>query len=250
MKNKAANSVFSRIEHRRSKRYLVVVAAEVRWRGQDGVRIKERANAEEVNAHGGLLRMESHPNVGEIIEVTNLISSESADARVLATRGSPDDALRGIVIELFVPSETFWGMNFQLMKTTAGLLRLEEVLRPDGIDLRLLREFRYATDDIRRSAWSIEEAHASPSQQQALQGTLPLLMSERMRCVTHLCNELIVDLESREASLKTEGMADFHRAIDRAYQYLERFVLPYKANDVKEKRLFPRVELSKGVWVA
>jgi hypothetical protein len=67
---------------------------------------------------------------------------------MLAVRGSTAEASQRIVIELLVPSETFWGMNFQLMKTTAGLLKLGQDLRPDGIDLRLLREFRDATDCI------------------------------------------------------------------------------------------------------
>jgi hypothetical protein len=249
MENQTENSFSARVEHRRSKRFLVVVAAEVRWRGPNGVRIKEKANAEEVNAHGGLLRMETYPSVGDIIELTNLISSESVEARVVAMRGSSGDALRGIVIELFVPSETFWGMNFQLMKTTAGLLRLEQDLRPDGIDLRLLREFRIVADDIRRSAWTIEKSELFPPQRQNPQGTLSLLTTERLRCATQLCNELIVELESRDVTIKTEGIAEFRRSVDRAYQFLERFVMPYE-NDGREKRLFPRVEQSKGVWVA
>ena len=83
--------------------------------------MKEKAHAEEVNAHGGLLRMNAYPNVGAIVELSNVDSAESVEGRVLAMRGSTADMAQGIVVELCVPSETFWGMNFQLMKTTAGL---------------------------------------------------------------------------------------------------------------------------------
>jgi hypothetical protein len=249
MENPSANSCAARVEHRRSKRFPIAVAAEVKWHGSGGVRIKEKARAEEVNAHGGLLRMDTYPNVGDIIELTNAVSAESVEGRVLAMRGSTVDLPQGIVVELLVPSETFWGMNFQLMKTTAGLLKLAQSLRPDGIDLRLLREFRDVADSIRRSAWAIEESHQFHSQRREPQEALSLLTSERMRCSTQLCNELTVELESRELTFKTEGIADFYRAVNRAYQQLERLVMPQE-KETKEKRLFPRVELSKGVWVA
>jgi hypothetical protein len=243
------NCCEARVEHRRSKRFSVSVAAEVKWHGADGVRIKEKARAEEVNAHGGLLRMNAYPNVGDIIELTNVGSAESVEGRVLAMRGSTADVQRGIVIELIVPSETFWGMNFQLMRATAGLLKLGQCLRFEGIDLRLLREFRDVADYIRRSAWSIEESHQFHSQRRDPKGVPSLLTSERTRCATRLCNELTVELESSEVTFKTEGIADFYRAVNRAYQYLERLVMPQE-KDIREKRLFPRVELSKGVWVA
>jgi hypothetical protein len=249
MENPTANSCAARVEHRRSKRFPVAVAAEVKWHGPDGVRIKEKARAEEVNAHGGLLRMNTYPNVGDIIELTNVVSAESVEGRVLAMRGSTADMPHGMVVELFVPSETFWGMNFQLMKTTAGLLKLGQSLRPDMIDRRLLREFRDVADRIRRNAWAIEESIQFPSQRRDSQEALSLLTSERMRCATHLCNELTAELESSEVNFKTEGVADFYRAVNRAYQHLERLVTP-EQKDTREKRLFPRLELSKGVWVA
>ena len=95
MENAIANSSTARVEHRRSKRFLVVVPAEVKWHGPGGVRIKEKAHAEEVNAHGGLLRMDTYPNVGDIVELTNLISAESVEGRVLARRGSTANAPQG-----------------------------------------------------------------------------------------------------------------------------------------------------------
>jgi len=249
MENTTASSGAARVEHRRSKRFPVAVAAEVKWHGSGGVRIKVKAHAEEVNAHGGLLRMNTYPNVGDIIELTNVVSAESVEGRVLAIRGPAADVRQGIVVELFVPSETFWGMNFQLMKTMAGLLKLGQSLRPDGIDPRILKEFRDAADYIRRSAWAIEESHHFHSQRPGPPEALSLLTSERIRCATHLCNELVVELEARDLTFKTEGIAEFYRAVDRTYQCLERSVMPQE-KDTQEKRRFLRVELSKGVWVA
>jgi hypothetical protein len=249
LEDSTANSCAARVEHRRSKRFLVAVATEVKWHGPGDIRIKEKAHAEEVNAHGGLLRMDTYPNVGDIIKLTNLISAESVEGRVLAMRESTANAQQGIVVELFVPSETFWGMNFQLMKTMAGLLKLGQSLGPDGIDLRLLREFRDVADYIRRSAWAIEESQKFHSQRQGPEEALSLLTSARIRSATRLCNELVVELEAHEVTLKTEGIAEFYRAVDRAYQCLDRFVMSQEEN-IREKRRSPRMELPKGAWVA
>jgi hypothetical protein len=249
MENPNANSRAARVEHRRSKRFPVAVAAVVKWHGPSGVRIKEKAHAEEVNAHGGLLCMNTYPNVGDIIELTNVVSAESVEGRVLAMRGSTADMPRGMVVELFVPSETFWGMNFQLMKSTAGLLKLGQSLRFDGIDLRLLKEFRDAADYIRRSAWAIEESLQFQSERRDPQEALPLLMSERIRCASHLCNQLVVELEAHEVTFKTLGIAEFYRAVDRTHQCLEHIVMSQE-RDIQEKRRSPRLELPKGMWVA
>jgi hypothetical protein len=249
MENPAANSGAARVEHRRSKRFPVAVAAEVNWQGPGGVRIKEKGHAEEVNAHGGLLRMNTYPNAGDVIELTNVVSTESVEGRVLAIRGSKADLPQGIAVEFLVPNETFWGMNFQLMKVTAGLLKLGQSLQPDGVEVRILKEFRDVVDYIRRRAWAIEESKQFHTQWLGQPGALSLLTSERIRCATRLCHELVIELESSEVTFKTEGIAEFYRAVNCAYQHLERLVMPQE-RETRERRLFPRVEPSKGVWVA
>jgi hypothetical protein len=247
--NVTTNSCAARVEHRRSKRYHVAVSAEVKWHGPGGVRMKEAAHAKEVNAHGGLLLMNTYPDVGAIIELNNVVSAESVEGRVLAMRGSTAEAAQGIVVELCVPSETFWGMNFQLMKTTAGLVKLGQSLRPDGLDVRTLKEFRREVDSIRRSVWAIEESKQLHSQRHGQPEALSLLRSEQIRCATRLCNELIIELEAEEVTFKTEGIAEFYRAVDRAHQCLEHFGMSGEAG-IREKRRSPRVEVPKGVWVA
>jgi hypothetical protein len=245
----AANSHPARVEHRRSKRFPVSVAAQLKWHGTGGVKIKANTQASEVNAHGALLHMETYPSVGDIIELTNVVSAKSVEARVVAMRGSSPDAPQRIAIELCVPSETFWGMNFQLMTITAGLRALGQSLQSDGTDLRLLREFREVADYIRRGTWAIEEWEQQHSHRQGQQSTLPLLTSERIRCTTRLCNELAVELESDEVSFRTHGIADLYRAIDRVRQCLEPSAMPLE-KDAREKRRFPRMKVSKGMWVA
>ncbi len=217
-----ANPQPARIEHRRSKRISIVVPTEVKWRGPGGVSVKESAQAEEVNAQGGLLRMETFPNVGEVVELTNLLSAEAAQARVLGIRRSTEGAPPGVAVELFVPSETFWGVNFQLKRNTTELLKLGQVLQVGGIDLRVLREFRDAVDQIRKIAWAVEEWEERHLQRRGPDTILSLLTAERIRRATYLCNELATELEACEVSFGTKGIAEFYRAVDRVYQGLER----------------------------
>jgi hypothetical protein len=246
--NSPSNSA-ARVEHRRSKRFPVDVLAEVKWHGPGGMRIKQKAYAEEVNAHGGLLRMETCPNMGDIIELTNVISEESVEGRVLALRGSKLDVPQRVVVELFIPSETFWGTNFQLLKTTTVLAKLGQSLCPEGIDTHILKEFRQEVDCIRRSAWAIEESQQFHSQRQCLADAQSLLKSEQIRTATRLCNELAIGLETEEVSFKEEGIAQLYRAIDRAHKCFEHFIMSQE-NCMREKRRSPRVELPKGLWVA
>ncbi|SRR5712692_4776687 len=217
-----ANLRLAKIEHRRSKRFPVAVPAEVKWREPGGASIKQEAQAEEVNAQGGLLRMEAYPNVGDIVEVTNLLSTEAAEARVLGVRHSADGEVRGVAVELLVHSETFWGVDFQLKKSMAELLKLGQTLRSGSADVRVLREFRDAVDHVRKTAWAVDEWEERHRQRGNSDTVLSLLTAERVRRATRLCNELAAELEASEVSFGTKGVAEFYRAIDRVYETLER----------------------------
>ena len=222
MDKPTANPQPARIEHRRSKRFPVVVPTEVKWHGPAGVSVKQNAQAEEVNAQGGLVRIGTSPGVGDIVELTNLVSSESAQARVLALRHSADDGVPTVAVELLVPSESFWGVNFQLKKKKYELLKLAPALQSAAIDLPVLREFRDAVDHIRKIAWAVEEWEERHLQRLNSDTALSLLTGERIRRATYLCNELAAELEACEVSFGTKGIAEFYRAVDRVYQRLER----------------------------
>src|SRR5205814_7025367 len=116
----------------------------------------ETAQAREVNAQGGLLDMKVYPSVGSQMELTNLLTGETYRARVVAIRRNEGQFL-GVAVELLIPSEAFWGVNFQLKKTSAELLRLNRAMQSGNLDPRILREFRDAVDYVRKTAWAAEE---------------------------------------------------------------------------------------------
>jgi len=129
----------------------------VSWRGSDGIAIKEQAIARQVNANGGQLEMSNYPEVGNRITLTNFLSAETAEARVLATPHSREGVSHGIVVELIISSESFWGVNLQVKKASVELQKLEDSLRSEGIDLRVLNEFRDAVEYIRTAAVVVQQ---------------------------------------------------------------------------------------------
>src|SRR6201981_698567 len=140
------------VERRKSHRFPVVVPIEVSWRGTDGIAVKEEAVARQVNANGGFLKMSIYPELGSRITLANFLSAQTAEARVLAAPHAREGVANGIIVELIVPNESFWGVDLQVKKTIVELQNLEKLLQCEDIDLRLLKEYRDAVDYIRTAA--------------------------------------------------------------------------------------------------
>lgn len=206
-------------DKRRGSRFPVIVPVQAKWQDASGRIFVENAQAREVNAQGGLLDMPNFPGLGSQLELTNLISGESYRARVVAIRRK-DGGVVGVAVELLTPSETFWGVNFQLKKTSAELLRLEHAIRTGGIDQRILMDFRDAVDHVRKTAWAVQEwqerqiAHHDP------QTLLPLLTSERIRRAAQLGNAIVSDLMTQEVTRETPGVDKLFDVVQRLHQLL------------------------------
>ena len=220
MDEMTANEPPVKAEKRRGARFPVVVPIEAKWQEANGKNMKETANAVEVNAQGGLLHMKVYPSVGSHLDLKNLLSGEAFRARVVGTRRSTEDRVLGVAVELLIPSETFWGVNFRLKKTSAELVRLNHVMQSGNIDARILREFRDAVDYVRKTAWAAEEWQERQLQRRDPSTVLPLITAERIRRATQLSDAISADLAAHEVSSETTGMHDFFRAVQRVYERL------------------------------
>lgn len=207
---------------RRSRRFAVISPIEATWQEADGKIVRESGRATEVNAQGGLLEMKTYPIVGSQIEMTNLISHKSSHARVLGARRNSDGRLLGVAVELLAPSDNFWGVNFQLRKTCAELVKLEYDMRSGPIDPDILREFRDAVDNVRKTAWAVQEWQERQLQNQDPQTVVPLLVAERIRRATQLCDAIISDSAANEIARETVGIEEFFRTVQHVYQNLHR----------------------------
>jgi hypothetical protein len=207
-------------EKRRGLRFPVVVPVEARWQDATGTSVKVTAQAKEVNAHGGLLEMKNYPSVGSQLELTNLLTGETYRARVVAPRRSKEGYSLGVAVELLIPSDSFWGVNFQLRKTSAELFRLEQEIRSGGIDPRILTDFRDAVDHVRKTAWAVQEWQERQLQDHDPTTVLPLLTTERIRRAAQLIDAIAADLASQEVTRETSGVTDLSQAVVRVHQLL------------------------------
>jgi hypothetical protein len=205
---------------RRSRRFPFVSAVEATWQESGGKIFRETGRATEVNAQGGLLEMKAYPAVGSQIELTNLISHEASHARVVGVRRNAEGHLLGVAVELLTPSESFWGVSFQLKKTCADLVRLEYDMRSGPIDARVLQEFRDAVDNVRKTAWAVQEWQERDSKHQDPQSVIPLLTAESIRRATQLCEAITAASAAHELSRETVGIEEFSRAVASVHQSL------------------------------
>lgn len=215
-----ANQPSSLAGKRRSRRFPSISPVEATWQGAEGKIYREAGRATEVNAQGGLLEMKTYPAVGSQIELTNLLSHESSHARVVGARRNTEGRLLGVAVELLVPSETFWGVNFQLKKACADLVKLEYDMRSGPIDPRVLGEFRDAVDNVRKTAWAVQEWQERQSLRQDPHTVLPLLTAERIRRATQLCDAITTASAAHEVARETVGIEEFFRAVERVHQSL------------------------------
>jgi len=220
MAQPTANQPSSAAGKRRSRRFPFISPVEATWQEPNGKIFRETGQATEVNAQGGLLEMKTYPAVGTQIEMTNLLSHESSHARVVGVRRSAEDRLLGVAVELLVPSDTFWGMNFQLKKACADLVKLEYDMRSGTIDERVLGEFRDAVDNVRKTAWAVQEWQERQSRRQDPQSVLPLLTAERIRRATQLCDAITAASAAHDVVRQTVGIEEFLRAVERVHQTL------------------------------
>jgi hypothetical protein len=233
---RSTNPDGTKVELRKSSRFPVAVPIEASWQTSEGKPIKQDAIARQVNIRGGFLEMANYPELGTRITLTNFLSAETLDARVLATPNSRAGVSNGIVIELVAPSETFWGVDLQVKKTAVELRKLETSLRNQGIDLRLLKEFRDAVDYIRTAATVAQQLRERQLAGRSDDDVLALIAGERARRATNLCLEVASDMNAASKSAKqptivAESYRGLQQACDRLRQLIKRQETEHRDSD-------------------
>ena len=204
----------SKVERRKTIRFLVAVPVEASWRNSEGVPVLVQAVAKQVNANGGFLEMTIYPNVGSRITLTNFLSAESAEARVLATPNSREGVSHGIIVELITPSESFWGVNLQVKKTSVELQKLEKSLQAEGIDFRLLNEFRDTVDTLRTTALAVQQLREFQLKGHDDSEIISMLVADRVRRATNLSHELVADFDAGKISHSIKGVDELYDSLE------------------------------------
>lgn len=206
----------SKAERRKTNRFLVAVPIEASWRNGEGVPVMVQAVAKQVNANGGFLEMTIYPGVGGRIMLTNFLSGQTAEARVLAIPSSREGVSHGIIIELITPSESFWGVNLQVKKTSVELQKLEKSLQSEGIDFRLLNEFRDTVDTLRTTALAVQQLREFQLKGKDATEIVSMLVADRVRRATNLSHELVADIDAGKMSRETKEVEELYDALEQA----------------------------------
>jgi hypothetical protein len=207
-------------ERRKSRRFPVVVPIEVSWRGKDGISVKEDAVARQVNANGGFVKMSTYPVLGSRVTLANFLSAQTAEARVLAAPDSRPGVANGIVVELIVPNESFWGVDLQVNKTILELQSLETALRSEDIDVHLMREYRNAVDNIRTITETLQHLRKCQSQGADNGELLSVLATDRIRRANNLCVEAVADLDAGHVRQESKPVDELKQAMQNLQQRL------------------------------
>jgi hypothetical protein len=208
-------------ERRKSRRFPVVIPIEVSWRGKDGISVKEEAVARQVNANGGFVKMSTYPDLGSRVTLANFLSAQTAEARVLAAPESRQGVANGIVVELTVPNEGFWGVDLQVNKTILELKSLETALTSEDIDVHLMREYRGAVENIRTITETLQHLRKCQSEGSDSGELLSILASDRIHRITNLCLEAVADVDASQVDHDPEAVDQLKEAMQLLLQNLK-----------------------------
>jgi hypothetical protein len=168
--------------------------------------------------------MANYPEVGGRITLTNFLSARTAEARVLATPYSREGVAHGIIVELVTPDDSFWGVGLQVKKTQGEIHLLEQCLLSEGIDMRLLGEFREAAEFLRSASSAVPRLRERQLQGREDDDIQAQVTCDRLRRATNLCLEVANDLETGKVRTETKGSEELYRALMQVSERLGRLV--------------------------
>jgi len=109
---------------------------------------------------------------------------------VLAAPDSRQGVANGIIVELIVPNESFWGVDLQVNKAIVELQSLERALKCEDIDLDLVREYRNAVDHICTTTETFQRLRKRHFPESDDSELLCVMATERIRRAINLCLEV------------------------------------------------------------
>ncbi|HLW81635.1 MAG TPA: hypothetical protein VKS20_06310 [Candidatus Acidoferrales bacterium] len=99
------------VDKRRSSRIFQRLNVQVRGVDSDGRRFRESCQTIVVNAHGGLIYLNESVELGGQVQITNPVTDEEQECRVVYL-GDVSDKGQRVGLEFLSPSPHFWGMEF------------------------------------------------------------------------------------------------------------------------------------------
>lgn len=101
----------------------------------------------------------------------------------------------------------------RLQLLSSDLRELRDQIQTGHVDPVVLRDFRDAVDNIRKTAWVVQTWMEKQTESTNPYPLLPLLTEERIRRASQLCQNLTGDLEAVEVTLESEGLSELQQAV-------------------------------------
>ena len=101
----------------------------------------------------------------------------------------------------------------RLKKATGELQDLEQQVLSGDFSPRVLSEFRSAVDNVRQTAWAVQQWIGLQQQSRDPYDVINVLSAERVRRATQINKDLAMDLQSLEIGVETEGLNELFRAV-------------------------------------
>ena len=89
----------------------------------------------------------------------------------------------------------------------------ELLLAGEGLDPRILTDFRDSLNRVRNTAWSAHQYLAGKTAGEDSTSVFSILSAERVRVTYQLCQALQDDLKSHEANFQTGQLIQLHIAV-------------------------------------
>lgn len=217
---KTNKEVRSGIDRRRSRRLVLTAPVTVEWTSSRGEIVRGQGTARDISVHGARLQMadgKQCPAVDKEITLKCAFSGETAQARVARVRRLASGKLENLAVDLIAPTQTFWGLTFQLQQTTAQLLEIEIACQAcmKDVDFRVLKTLGEAVEQLRQIASIVQEWQDLQVARKNAYSVLDALSSARIKKTTQLLLEITTDIDSNELSPFAEDFAQFTQAIER-----------------------------------
>jgi hypothetical protein len=105
---------------RRSARAFRKMRVQAQGRTHDRKKFNETCETVVVSAHGGLLLLKHEVDNGEMLVLTNPLTQEEQECRVVYL-GEPVEKGQRVGIEFLTPAPRFWGVEFQSESSSASI---------------------------------------------------------------------------------------------------------------------------------
>ncbi len=104
-------------------------------------------------------------------------------------------------------------ISVRLKNVTKELRSIQDLLSSgEGIEPRLLTDFRDAVNRVRNTAWAVEQFAKSKMTETDPQSVISLLAGERVRVAYQLCRLIQADLANNDIQFKKGQLLEFHGA--------------------------------------